>query len=396
MIILRNGPTKHLVDIAPPTVDAHEVPRSQIGTPDVALIAPSTERLAPTDAFQATVRRSAPETSDISPFDTQAYYLMLGGSLTLSFGDRGPEVEVLQRALNLVAEKTGNQAIALTGTGHDGVYGVAVENAVRALQADAGLAQTGIFGAAEAARLLVLLENAGTGDVSPRALGGLPALEAQFKLGELLEVDRDLQGNRSVHIYEYGTVELDLVTGLPAVIEFDGIKVPGAVILRAMENGLGAFRNVNSDGFAQLHFGFEGGTITSAGGQVLHAARNSAACTEIAEQLGLGRRVGRSVGEAPELGAELTYQHGKLVYDQGQVLSHVLFQEGEDDPRGSVMLPREVLEIALFRELGEFKGAALTSMEDGSAVTRFRFARGFVLLDADREVRMVQSERLRA
>jgi peptidoglycan hydrolase-like protein with peptidoglycan-binding domain len=391
MIIHRNGPAKHLVDIAPPTVDAHHVPRSQIGTPDVALIAPVTARDTPTDAFLTVARRSAPETSDVSPFDTQSYYLMLGGSLTLSFGDRGPEVEVLQRALNLVAEKTGNASIALTGTG---VYGVAVENAVRALQADAGLAQTGIFGAAEAARLLVLLENAGGSDVTPRALGGLPALEAQFKLGELLEVDRDLQGNRSVHIYERGTVELDLITGLPAIVEFDGIKVPGAVILRAMENGLGAFRNVNSDGFAQLHFGFEGGTVTSAGGQVLHAARSGDACTEIAEQLGLGRRVGRSVGGAPELGAELTYQHGKLVYDQGQVLSHVMFQEG-DDPRGSVMIPREVLEIALFRELGEFKGAALASMEDGSPVTRFRFARGYVLLDADREVRMVASERLR-
>lgn len=395
MIIHRNGPTKHLVDIAPPSVDAHEIPHSQIGTPDVALIAPSTERLNLGDGFQAAARRSAKPSTDISPFDTQAYYLMLGGSISLSFGDRGPEVEVLQRALDFVAEKTGNQAIALTGTGHDGVYGVAVENAVRALQADAGLAQTGIFGAAEAARLLVLLETAGTQDVAPRALGGLAALEEQFKLGELLEVDRDLQGNRSVHVYERGTVELDLVSGLPAVVEFDGIKVPGAVILRAMENGLGAFRNVNSDGFAQLHFGFEGGAVTSAGGQVLHAARSNDACTEIAEELGLGRRVGRSVGGAPELGAELTFQHGKLIYDQGQVLSHVIYEDGEN-PLANVMIPREVLEIALFSELGEFQGAAMTSMEDGSPVTRFRFARGFILLDADREVRMVQAERMQA
>src|SRR5690606_2299551 len=144
---------------------------------------------------------------------------------------RGPDVEVLQRALNLVAEKTGNTSLALTGTGVDAIYGVAVENAVRALQADAGLEQTGVFGAAEAARLLVLLDHAGNNEVAPRALGGLTALESQFKLGELLEIDRDVQGNRSVHIYEGGTVELDLLTGLPAVIEMDGIKLPGSVVL---------------------------------------------------------------------------------------------------------------------------------------------------------------------
>src|SRR5690606_42069089 len=50
----------------------------------------------------------------------------------------------------------------------------------------------------------------------------------------------------------------------------------------------------------------------------------------------------------------------------------------------------------LFSELGEFQGAAMTSMEDGSPVTRFRFARGFILLDADREVRMAQAERMQA
>jgi hypothetical protein len=51
-----------------------------------------------------------------------------------------------------------------------------------------------------------------------------------------------------------------------------------------------------------------------------------------------------------------------------------------------------VLEVALFRELGAFRGTADETW-DGSGVTRFRFARGAVVLDGDGQVLQVRLDR---
>jgi len=148
------------------------------------------------------------------------------------------------------------------------------------------------------------------------------------------------------------------------------------VVLRALENELGAFKRVHSDGFAQLHFEFAGGTVTTAGGMVLDATLRPEAPLAVADALGMGA----SLGRGPSLdGRGESFENGELVYDAG---SHVLDRAIIGTPSGPVELSAAVLEVALFRELGAFESATPESWKDEGEVTRLRFARGSVVVNA--------------
>lgn len=375
-----------------PLRSVSEVPADPVHTAAPSTLAERSRLMRGGDIFVSGERRmpgSEPETGP-SPFDTSEYFLMLGGTTSLELGSRGPAVEVLQRALMLVAEKTGIASLGLPSGGADGVYGMEVDGAVRALQQRVGLKPTGNFGASEAAQLLVLLsdaENAIPGSGASRGVRGLPALEAQLGLGELLETSHDEETGRDVRIYEQGRVELLPELGVPALVELDGVRLPGAVVLRALENELGVFKRVNSDGFAQLHFEFSKGSVTTAGGQVLEATLPAGGPQAVADALGMGV----SLGRGPSLtGHGESFAEGELVYDSTR---HVLSRAIIGTPEGPVELSAAVIEVALFRELGAFESSSSENWENEGALTRLRFARGSIVLGADGGIRDVQIER---
>ncbi|MEL7272651.1 MAG: peptidoglycan-binding domain-containing protein [Pseudomonadota bacterium] len=115
-----------------------------------------------------------------------------GGEGSLGFGARGPRVKVLQRALT----KKGYVLVA------DGLFGLVTERVVRQFQRDHMMAETGVVGTKEMARLGVfqpgLLERLGEHLTQARVAGSEASrrLRQRFRSGiksSLLSISRRLE-----------------------------------------------------------------------------------------------------------------------------------------------------------------------------------------------------------
>lgn len=87
-----------------------------------------------------------------SILDLPAAAAIFRGEKTISatVNSKDPAAVVFQRALNAIAERTDNPAYALLGAGADGAFGAGSTAALKAFQADHGLAESGVIDQATA------------------------------------------------------------------------------------------------------------------------------------------------------------------------------------------------------------------------------------------------------